>query len=86
MKTQIIPKVHFTIHCELTEGEARALDALAGYGTDEFLKTFYEHMGKAYLEPYAEDLRDLFIKIKELGTPLAQITDARRQIKSIPGL
>lgn len=80
MKAMIKPKVTFTIDLELSEGEARALDALAGYGADAFLKTFYEHMGRAYLEPFEKDLRQLFTKIEELRSPIAKIHEAREKL------
>lgn len=44
----------------LSEAEAGALDALAGYGADSFLAVFYEKLGKAYMEPYEAGLRSLF--------------------------
>jgi hypothetical protein len=40
-------EVSLTLSLTLGEGEARALEALAGYGTDAFLEVFYEKMGKA---------------------------------------
>lgn len=59
------PTLDLHVSLTLRENEARALEALAGYGTDAFLKTFYEHMGKAYLEPHEHGLRSLFEAIKE---------------------
>lgn len=44
----------------LSEEEAGALDAIAGYGADSFLEVFYAKLGKAYLEPYEKGLRSLF--------------------------
>ena len=44
----------------LNEDEAAALEALAGYGVDSFLETFYAKMGRAYLEPHEKGLRSLF--------------------------
>lgn len=54
------PKVTMTVSIALTEEEACALDALAGYGVDEFLRIFYEKMGRAYLQPHEAGLRSLF--------------------------
>lgn len=45
----------------LNEDEICALDALAGYGVDEFLKAFYKVMGEAYLKPHEAGLRS-FLK------------------------
>ena len=59
------PDLGLRISMSLSEAEARALEALAGYGSDAFLKVFYEHMGKAYLEPHEHGLRSLFEGIKE---------------------
>lgn len=58
------PTIAATITLHLSEAEAGALDALAGYGVDAFLKVFYEHMGKAYLGPYEAGLRSLFDSVQ----------------------
>ncbi len=58
------PTVKMQITIVLSEDEAGALDALAGYGTDAFLKVFYEHMGKAYLKPFEAGLRSLFDSVR----------------------
>ncbi len=42
---------------ELNENEVRALDALAGYGVDNFIALFYKHMGEHYLKPHEAGLR-----------------------------
>lgn len=81
MTTQIKPTIAFTVKCELTERELRALDALVGYGYDPFLKCFYEHLGKAYLEPYEEDLKQLFKKVEELRPLIGEINSARKTLK-----
>lgn len=66
---------------DLSEGELAALDALAGYGTDPFLKTFYKEMGEAYLKPHERHLRSLFEKIKEVAPPaLRRAQEMRRDI------
>ena len=51
--------VETTVVLTLNEYELAALDALAGYGVDAFLRVFYEHLGKAYLQPYERGLRSL---------------------------
>jgi hypothetical protein len=53
-------KIELSLTVTLTEAEIRAFDALAGYGTDGFLKVFYEHMGTSYMKPHEQGLRDLF--------------------------
>lgn len=57
---QVNPKLTIEITLKLTEEEARALDALSGYGADEFLDVFYEKMGRAYLQKHETGLRTLF--------------------------
>jgi hypothetical protein len=80
MKTTL--KLDFKTRLDLNESESRALDALAGYGTDSFLKIFYEKMGRHYLEPYEDGLRSLFEKISnELRPEIRNITKMQRQIK-----
>lgn len=49
----------------LSEEEAAALDALAGYEIDHFLKTFYHCMGEAYLRPHEAGLRSLFKALQQ---------------------
>jgi hypothetical protein len=58
------PAVVLTATVEMTKHELCALEALAGYGTDVFLKVFYEKMGKAYLEPHEAGLRSLFESVR----------------------
>ena len=48
--------VEFTIKFTLTKGEAKALDAIAGYGSDAFLRIFGEHMAKNYLGALEDEL------------------------------
>jgi hypothetical protein len=82
---KVIPRVAFTVNAELSENELRALDALVGYGIDPFLKMFYEKLGKAYLEPFENDLRQLFIKIESLRPAISEINEARKKLNmSIP--
>ncbi|SMF47906.1 hypothetical protein SAMN02982917_2348 [Azospirillum oryzae] len=52
--------LHVEVPFTLNESEAAALEALAGYGTDAFLKVFYKQMGEAYLRPHEAGLRSLF--------------------------
>lgn len=53
-------KVETVCVLELNDAEVEALDALAGYGVDSFLKVFYEKLGRAYMEPHEAGLRSLF--------------------------
>ncbi len=81
---KVEPKTTLTWNVTITidESEARALDALAGYGTDEFIKTFYEKMGKSYLQPHEKGLQRLFASIrKQICPALGEIDEVRKTIK-----
>lgn len=77
---KIIPTVSFTVKLELTENEARALDALAGYGHKSFLQVFYKHLGIHYMRPFEGDLIQLFEKIKTLRGTISDIDEARQKL------
>jgi hypothetical protein len=80
-------KVEFTITFSLTKGEAQALDAIAGYGADPFLEVFYPKMGKAYLQPHEQEMRNLFYKIKtNLSKEISKIDKAEAKIKEATDL
>ena len=65
----------------LTEAELGALDALAGYGHEGFLKIFYEKMGEAYMKPYEAGLISLFKTIRStVPSALADVRTARRNV------
>ncbi len=81
MRPEIRTIVTVEVTLQLTEGELGALDALAGYGTDGFLKTFYEKMGEAYLKPHEKHLRSLFEKVREVApSALRQAKDMRQAL------
>lgn len=66
----------------LSEVELRALDALAGYGIEPFLKVFYAQMGKHYLQPHEAGLRALFKTIATVTPgPLRQATNHRHWLR-----
>ena len=65
----------------LNAAEASALGALAGYGTDEFLKCFYKNMGATYLRPHEKGIRSLFAKVRGVDSRTAKsIGDVRQAI------
>lgn len=66
---KINTSVDITATITFTEGELRALDALAGYGADAFLKAFYVKLGTHYMQPFERDLRGLFNRIEETVPP-----------------
>jgi hypothetical protein len=53
------------INMEMTLSEARALHELVVFGTDAFLKVFYENLGKSTLKQQEQGLRSLFDTIRE---------------------
>ncbi len=63
----------------LNESEARALDALVGYGDDAFIQEFKEKLGEHYIRDHEQGLRSLFQRLRQaLPSELARIDEARR--------
>lgn len=74
-------EVIFTAKLSLSEAEARALAQLFGYGVDEFLKAFYERLGRGYLEPHEHGIRSLAETIdREIRPQLWAVNASRRAI------
>ena len=72
------PTIEIQINFRLSESEARALEALAGYGDKVFLEVFYKHLGKTYLEPHEAGLRSLLTSVRQQLPPiLHRANDAR---------
>jgi len=72
-------KINATIMFTVDEEEARALDALAGYGDNEFIKVFYEKLGKAYMRDHEQGLRRFLKSIRSIMSgELSAIDDLRR--------
>lgn len=68
----------------LSEGEARALEAICGYGPDEFVKWFYKYHGKHYLQPHEKAMRSLFSTVKDqLPKHLTKLDKAREHFKEL---
>lgn len=75
--------VEFKVTFVLDEVQARALDALVGYGASPFINTFYKHMGRHYLQPYEGGLRRLFRAVEEQVRPqLARVDRAREAVEN----
>lgn len=71
--------LEFKIVLNLTEMEARALQAITVYGTKSFLDYFYRDLGKVYLQPHEKGLESLFETIKsELPPHLNKIDETRK--------
>lgn len=67
-----------SVTLKLDEAQARALDAIVGYGDKAFLEVFYKHLGKAYLEPHERGLIALFDNIRHsVPNALWQVDGAR---------
>lgn len=75
-----LPVVTVTAKFTVTEGELRALEALAGYGDDAFIKCFYEHLGKSYLQPHEAHLREFLKSIRAIATPILSRADKARGV------
>lgn len=77
-KIKSTSKLDVQIILSLTEQEARALEAIVGYGTEAFLKCFYQHLGEHYLKPHEDGVKTLFETIKlELPKHLRKADNAR---------
>lgn len=73
-------KIEVTATMQFSEAELRALDALVGYGSDEFLKVFYEKMGKFYMQPHEAGLRALFESVSQVVPGILRRTDDARRV------
>lgn len=78
-KTTPHAAIELSLTVTLSESEVRALDALMGYGTDDFLKVFYEKMGKAYMQPNETGLRELFKTLRPQCQEAISRIDAARK-------
>lgn len=83
MKITQRPKIELELVFTVNESEARALDALAGYGDDSFIKAFYDNLGKAYMEDHEQGLRE-FLKTIRLTVPghLERLDNAKKAFVS----
>ena len=72
------PKVELKVVFEVDEEEARALDALAGYGDDQFVQHFYEHLGRAYMEKHEQGLRKFLASIRKMMPAIIESTNRSR--------
>lgn len=72
------PHVEVSATIKFNEAELRALQALTEYGTETFLKVFYEKLGKAYLQPHEAGLRSLFDSIKSEVPRILKRSDSER--------
>ncbi len=75
------PKLKLTweLTLKLNEDEAKALEAIFCYGLDVFLKVFYQHMGKHYMEPCESGLRSLETAVHQQLSPQLYDLEQTRQ-------
>jgi hypothetical protein len=74
------PVIQVVTTFTVNEEELRALEALAGYGDDAFIKMFYNELGKHYLQPHEKGLREFLTSVRKLATPtLKRIDNARKE-------
>lgn len=74
--------VQVKIQLELTEIEAQALIAIAGYGSKSFLEVFYKFLGKHYLSPHEKGVVSLFETIRcEMKQHVFKAEQARNILK-----
>lgn len=77
------PTIDMVLTVTLSEAEVRAFDALVGYGDDVFLKVFYAHLGKAYMEPHEQGLRELFKSMRgHCADAIGRVDAARKAFKT----
>lgn len=77
----ITTEINITATLTLTEGQLRALDALAGYGDESFFKAFYIKLGKSYMQPFEKDMRELFALIRtDVPPALTMIKESRKSL------
>lgn len=86
MKSEVVqkPSMEFSVNIQLTENEARAWDAIVGYGWDAFIQVFEEKLGKHYIRPYKADAERMFKETRTvIGQQLYGIEQVRKAIKAI---
>lgn len=76
--------VEFKLNLELTENEARAWDAIVGYGFEAFIRVFKEKLGSHYISPYKKECKKMFEDTRqELAFQLHAIDEVKKAIKNI---
>ena len=78
-----VPVVEVSATIKLTEPELRALEALAGYGDDAFLKIFFQYLGTAYLKPHTAGIKSLFAVIRSDLNPILHRADSAKKAFSL---
>lgn len=76
---EIAVKLEMSAQFTVNEIELRALDALAGYGEDAFIKHFYDHLGKAYMRDHEAGLRTFLGTIRKVTGPALHSMEAAKK-------
>lgn len=78
-----VPNVNLDLTFRINEAEARALYDLAGYGADEFIKAFYEFLGKSYMVKHEAGLRSFLSSVRKfIPGELSKLDEARQAFYS----
>lgn len=83
MKSEVVqkPSAEFAVNIQLTENEARAWDAIVGYGWNAFIEVFEAKLGKHYIAPYRADAKRMFEHTRStIGMQLHGIVAAKKAI------
>lgn len=76
------PTIDVRVRFEINYDEACALDALAGYGEDTFIKAFYEQLGEAYMRSHEQGLREFLRTIRSVVAPaMHKVEEAKKVLK-----
>ena len=76
-KFKTYPTFDFTATITLNAAEAKAFDALIGYGPKGFLEVFKKHLGASYMEGNEAGLISLFESMRgPIAELLARMADA----------
>jgi hypothetical protein len=74
-----VPKLGMVVTLELSEGEARFLDGLLGYGGRALINAAYEKLGTHYIKPYEDVGLEFCTQARtQLGIALSRIDRARK--------
>jgi hypothetical protein len=76
------PNVELRVVLELTEKEARALQALAMYGFPTFEKLFTEHLSDRVFREHKAGFESFFAGMAKMPALLRQADDARRVLEN----
>ena len=78
-KIEGYPTIELRVTLSLSESEARALDAMVGYGDDAFVAAFYEHLGESYMKRHETGLRELFKTVRSFIPGILGRVDRARE-------